>query len=123
MCASRWLIADQWQAAAQRQSLGHVHPDHQRAGQSRSACDRDGVDVAQVQMRLLQGCLDDGVNGADVLAGGDLGKHPAELGVDVHLRGHQAGADDAPVLHHRRGGLVAGGLDPQNAHRRRSSHL
>ena len=54
-------------------------------------------------------------------ARGDLRNHAAETGVLVGLRAHDVRKDlSAAVrlaLDHGRGGLVAGGLDPQNQHR------
>ena len=110
--------ADQRQPAAQRQSLGGVHPHHQRAGQARAARHGDGIHIRQPQVGLLQGRLDDGVDGADVLARGHLRENAAELGVQVHLGSHRVEQDHAPVFDDGGGGLVAGGLDPQDAGRR-----
>ena len=107
--------ADQRQAAAQRQPFGGVHPDHQRAGQAWAARHGNRIHVPQIQMRLLERRLDDRVDRADVLARGHLRENPAELGVQIHLGGHRIRQDQAPVLDDRGGGLIAGGLDPQDA--------
>ena len=107
--------ADQWQAAAQCQPFGGVDPNHQRAGQARAARHGDGVQVPQAGVSLLQGSLNDRVDGADMLARSDLWENPAKLGVQVHLRGDQARKDHPPILHDRGCRLVARAFDAQDA--------
>ena len=63
---------------------------------------------------------DQPIDDLDMGARGDLGHHAAISGMGGDLAHHLVGEDFAgPVAaqpHHRRGGLVAGGFDPQNAH-------
>jgi hypothetical protein len=82
--------ADHRQPAGQRQALGGVHADHQRAGQPGPRVTAMASRSREAHVRLLEGLLD-GVNGADVLARSHLGEDAAKFGVQLDLRGHHAG--------------------------------
>ncbi len=82
---------------------------------------RHGADVRPPAARLLQRLLRQRGNDLHMLPGGDLRHHAAVEGVHIRLGGDDVGEDLPPVLHHRRGGLVAGGLKGQDLHKRPSS--
>ncbi len=63
---------------------------------------------------FAEGGVDDGDDGAEVLAGGELGDDAAVGGVDGDLRGDDVRELAAAALDHGGGGLVAGALDTQN---------
>lgn len=50
-----------------------------------------------------------------MFARGQLGNNAAVFFMDVDLRGHHVRKDFAAIGHHRRGGLVTGGFDAQDA--------
>ena len=61
-----------------------------------------------------EGSVDDGDDGAEVLAGGELGDDAAVGGVDGDLRGDDVGELACAALDDGGGGLVAGALDAQD---------
>ena len=61
----------------------------------------------------MHGFADDGNNGAEVFAGGQLGDDAAVVGVD-ELRGDDIGEDFGAVAYDRSGGLVAGAFDAED---------
>ena len=75
----------------------------------------DRVDVGEVDARFDERLRDDVVDELDVRAARDLGHDAAEAGVQVGLARHDRRPHDAPVLDHRRRGLVARRLDPEDA--------
>ena len=95
--------------------LAMLMPTTSDPASPRPARHGDRVDLGQGQVRRGQCLLDDSIDRLDVLARGDLGEDAAVLRVQVDLRGDQAGLQRAPVLDDRRGGLIAGGFNPQNA--------
>ena len=74
------------------------------------------VEVAEPDAGRLKRLLHQRVEGLDVRARRDLGHHAAEPFVQVHLGRDEVRSDGEAVLHHRDGGLVAGGFDPQGDH-------
>jgi len=107
------IHANQWQLSAQRQSLGSIHPNHQRSCQAGSPGNGNGVDIRQAKVGLLQGFIDHRVNGADMLARCDFRKYTAIFGVQVDLSGDHIGKYLSSVLNHRCGGFITAGLNTQ----------
>ena len=85
--------ADDRLVSGQSQALGHVHADHQRPGQAGAAGGRDGINILDIQMGLLEGLIHNGINRFDVFAGGQLGEDAAILGMQVNLAGDHVGVD------------------------------
>ena len=99
----------------QGQGAGEGGSHQQRAGQSRTACEDDAVQVVHGSLRLGQRIPDDSRQKPQVFARGDLRDHSPELGVDL-LRVQDVG-EHGPVAQHGGGGLVAGSLDSKEEHR------
>ena len=125
--------ADERHVPRQRQRLGRRHTHQQRPDQPRAHGARHGVDAPLVDSCLDDGAGDDGVQHVEVGATGDLGHHPAVLGVQVDLGAHHARHHIGAAHHQRCGGLVAAGLDAEDervgtghdgtaAHRTASGH-
>ena len=91
--------------------LGEVYPHQHRADQSGGIGDRHRVDVLPGQLRGLQGLIRQGIDGLNVLPGGDFRHHAAVDFVDVHLGGDTVRQNGPPVDHNGHSGLVAGGLN------------
>ena len=77
---------DERQAAAVGQGLGGREPDEQRADQSRSLRDRDGIHIGERRPRVGERGLDDGHDELEVAPRRDLGHDAAEARVQVGLR-------------------------------------
>jgi len=95
--------------------LGEAKAHQQRADEPRPRGHGDTVDGVAPRGGVRQGLLHHGDNGSQVLAGGELGHHPAVGGVDLHLGGDHVSEQPRGGVVDGRGGLVAGALDPQNA--------
>ena len=65
---------------------------------------------------MIQGLLNHSHNRFGVPAGSDLRHHAAVQLMYFDLRGDDARKQRPPVLHDRRGGLVAGAFQTQNPH-------
>ena len=78
--------------------------------EARRIGDGHGVDVRPAEVRPVQGLVGQGVDGLDVLPGGDLRHDAAIFPVERHLGGDAVRKDLPPVPHHCDGGLIAGGL-------------
>jgi hypothetical protein len=51
-----------------------------------------------------------------MLPGSHLRHNPTIAGMDFHLRGNAIGENPNPILHYGGGGLITGGLNPQDFH-------
>ena len=69
---------------------------------------------AKVTPASRDGGADDGDDGAEVLAGGELGDDAAVVGVDGDLRGDDVGEGFAAGADDGGGGLVAGAFDAED---------
>jgi hypothetical protein len=98
----------------QRERLRHRDPDQERPHQPGSARHRQGVDRPEPDLRVRERLLDDRVDRLDVRPAGDFGHDPAVHPVDVDLGLDDVGEDLATIGNDRRGGLVAGGFDPED---------
>ena len=107
----------QWPAERDRQRLGEGDPHEQRSDQTRPLGHGNRVEMRPAYPAITQGPLDHTADVAQMLTRGELRHHAAPLAMDLHLGGDDAGTDlpgRRPRLAfdcHRRGGLVAGGLD------------
>lgn len=95
----------------QGQPLGEIHPDQQRADESRRVGDRHGVDIRESRSRLVQRLANHPADGLRVAAAGDFRHHPAIQLMFLHLGGDDVGQHRPSVHHHRRRRFVAGGFD------------
>src|SRR5947209_18620714 len=82
--------------------------------------DGDAADVVEAEVGLAQGLVDDGKEALEMGAGGDLGDDAAEAGVQVGLRGDDAGQDGRLLREHGGRRLVAGGFNAEEIHRKLS---
>ena len=106
----------QRQAAGEGQSFGEIDADKQTAGQAWAVGDGDGVQIAHMRDRgIRERVLDDGLNCENVLTAGDLRVDAAETPVELDLAGDPVAEDMAAVRHDRGRGLVATGLDSEDA--------
>ena len=100
----------------QRRRLGKVHAHQYRTDEAGGKGHGHGVDVIPCDACRGKRLVGQGVDGLHVLAGGNLRYHAAVEPVERHLRGNAVGEYLPPVLHHRHGGLVAGGFHCENFH-------
>ena len=110
------VYAEQGQTGGERQPLGGVDSDKQRAGETGAVGHGDAVEVGQLDARGLEGPADHRDDGEEVLPGSRLGDDAPEVGVDVRLGGDDVGDYPTAVLDDGDGRLVAGGLDAQESH-------
>ena len=90
MWPSRWLTAMSGRLLGEGQGLGVGDADEQRAGEAGAGGDGDGVEIGEGDAGLGQRGADDGNDGAQVLAAGQLGHDAAVAGVGGDLRGDDA---------------------------------
>ena len=90
-----------------RQALADPHTYQQAAHQARAASDREQVDVRRLDLRLLQGKVEQAGQPFEMVARGKLGDHAAELPVQVDLGVDHVGQHFAPAFNDRDGGFVA----------------
>ena len=94
--------------------LGVGDADEQRSGEARAAGDGDGVEIGERDAGLRKSRADDGNDGAQMLAAGQLGNHAAIARVCGDLRGDDGRKRARAALDDGRGGFVAGGFDAEN---------
>ena len=100
------------QAPPPRERFRSGQPDEQRADQPRSL--RDGNVVDPLEAGLAERLPDDRQHELEVVPRRDLRYHAAEPRVQVRLGRDDVGADFPVLGDHRRGGLVARGLDSED---------
>ena len=115
MCPSRWFTPTSGAPVASATAFAGSDPDEKRPGQTRPDRDGDPVQVREPAPRLLERLVHQRIERLDVRAAGELRHDSAEAGVQLDLAPDQVG-QDAAVLDHRDGRLVAGRLDPQDLH-------
>ena len=98
----------------QGERLGLAHPDEQRADQARADGGGHGVEVPARHPGPTERLADHRREELEMGAPGDLGDHPAVHGVQVHLARHHRRQHLGPTVDHRRGGVVARGLDAEH---------
>ena len=96
------------------QGLGVGDADEQRSGEAGAGGDGDGVEIGEGDAGLGQGGADDGNDGAEMLAAGQLGDDAAVAGMGGDLRGDDRGKRAGAALDDGGGGLVAGGFDGED---------
>jgi len=69
-------------------ALGRIYAHQQRAHQSRTACNRDAIQIVHAQMRFLQRRIDNAVNHVHMPPGSHLRKDAPIAPVNINLRGH-----------------------------------
>ncbi len=111
------IDADQRHVQAHREHLGGADADQQSADQPRRIVDGDAADVFEAYRRLLQRLVDDRQQTLQMGAGGDLRHDAAEAGVQIGLRGDDAGENHQLVGEDGRRRFVTGGFDGQEVQR------
>ena len=96
------------------EGLGVGDADQQRSGEAGAGGDGDGVEIGEGDVGLSERGADDGNDGAEMLAAGQLGNDAAVAGVGGDLRGDDGGERARAALDDGRGGLVAGGFDAED---------
>lgn len=76
----------------------------------------DGVEVFDAKLSIVEGLMDDGLDGFDVGAGGDLGNDATVSGMDVDLGNYYIREDVIAVFDDSGGGFVARTFDTKDAH-------
>ena len=112
---------NEWLAGRQRETLAGHEPDQHAPDQPWPGGGGDAVDLAWAPRLRAKRAGDQPVDDLDMGARGDLGNDAAIGGMrrDLaeNLVGENAPVAVGPQFDHRRRGLVAGGLNSQNAHR------
>ena len=99
--------ADERQVVRDRQRLGDVDSNQQRANQARAVGHRDGVKVLPAGPRLLERGVERGNDPAQLLPRGNFRDDAAGRRVQRDLARHLVGLDPATADHDRHSGLVA----------------
>src|SRR5207253_2264922 len=84
-----------------------MRPSAGPPGKARAASDREQVDVRRLDLRLLQGKVEQAGQPFEMVARGKLGDHAAELPMQVDLGVDHVGQHFAPAFNDRDGGFVA----------------
>lgn len=99
---------------SERQHFAIGHSDKQRADQSRTACDGDGIDLRELNISALDGLAHNRNNLPEMFTGSKFGNHTAVFAMDLNLRSNDARENPPPGCNHSGGRLVAGRFDPKN---------
>ena len=108
------VYGNQGLAHSQGRRLGEIHPHQHRPDQPGGIGHRHRVQILPGQSHVQQRLIRQGVNGLDVLAGGNLRHHAAIEPVQVHLRGDAVRQHLPSVPDDGHGGFVAGGFHSEN---------
>ena len=111
--AFEMVDGDEREVGAEGQGLGEGDADEQGSGEAGAFGDGDGVEIGVGDTGSLHGLADDGDDGAEVLAGGELGDDASVVAVD-ELGGDDVGEDLVAVADDGCGGLVAGAFDTED---------
>ena len=112
--AFKVVDGDEGDVLREGQGLGVGDADQQRSGEAGAGGDGDGVEVVEGDVGLGEGGADDGDDGAEMLAAGQLGNDAAIAGVGGDLRGDDRGKCAGAALDDGGSGLVAGGFDGED---------
>ena len=93
------------------QPLGVVDPHQHRANQPRRKGDGHAVHLPDGQPRVRKGLVHHAADGFRVAAAGDFRHHTAVQRLLLHAGGDHVGHHRFAILHHRGGGLIAGGFN------------
>ena len=104
------MDGDQGDSQGKGRRLGKAEAHQHRADQAGGIGHRYGVNIGAGAAGADQGLFRQGGDGLHMLAGGNLRNHAAVQGMEIHLGGDGVGQHMPSVLHHRNGGLVAGGF-------------
>jgi len=107
--------ADEGQRPGVSDRLGGAEPDEQRSDEPGAAGRRDAFHPIEGEAAPFERVFDHRDDVRDVIAGRELGHHPAVRCVHRVLGAHDARAL-ASVFQHGGGGVVTGGLDPEDDH-------
>ncbi len=103
------------QPPSEGQRLSRGYSDQEGPDQPRSCRDRDGTELGPCDSRLGEGLIDQGGDQFHVGSARQFRDDPAELGVEIDLARHHGRAHLIGVADHGSRGLVAGGLDGEQA--------
>jgi len=104
---------DEGLVGGEGEGFGEGDADEERAGEAGAGGDGDGFEIGVLEAGAVHGFADDGGDGAEVLAAGELRDDAAVVGVD-ELAGYDVRQNLAAVADDRGGGLVAGAFDAEN---------
>ncbi len=105
---------DEGKVVGKGEGFGVGDADEKRSGEAGAGGDGDGVEVGEGQAGFGEGGADDGNDGAEMLAAGQLGNDAAVAGVGGDLRGDDGRESARAALDNGRGGFVAGGFDAED---------
>ena len=94
--------------------LGSGDADEQRADQPGARCHTEELDVVERGVRFSERLLQDGRDELEVTAGRHLGHDAAVARMQIGLRRNDVGQDPPVWRDHRRSGLVARSLEPED---------
>ena len=114
MWPSRWLTAMSGRLLREGEGLGVGDADEKRSGQAGAGGDGDGVEVGERDVGLGERGADDGNDGAEMLAAGQLRHHAAVARMGGDLRGDDGGEGARAALDDGGGGFVAGAFNAKD---------
>jgi len=108
------VYGDKGKFAGVCEGFGVGDADKERAGETGAGGDGDGIEIGESDAGLGKGGADDGDNGAQMLAAGQLGDDSTIARVGGDLRGDGRGKRAGAALNDGRGGFIAGGFDAED---------
>ena len=105
---------DEREILGEGESFGVGDADQQRSGEAGTVGYGDGVEVGEGDAGLGESGADDGDDGAEMLAGGQLGDDAAVTGMGGDLGGDDGGERAGAALDDGGGSLVARGFDGED---------
>ena len=112
--AFEMIDGDEGKVVGEGESLGVGDADEKRAGEAGTGGDGDGVEIGEGEVGFSERGADDGNDGAEMLAAGQLRNDAAVARVGGDLRGDDGGKSARAALDDGRGGFVAGGFDAED---------
>jgi hypothetical protein len=118
----KMVYRNQRLAQPERQRLRKRNAYQQRAREARPFGHSNGIDLRIRHTRAMHRLAHHRQDRPQVLAAGELRHHAAVARMD-QLRSHHIRQHLRPAAHHRRRGLIAGGLDTEDEVGRHSSRV
>lgn len=108
------IDCDERQVLGEGERLGIGDADEECSGKTGAGGDGDGIEIGEGEVGLCKRGTDDGDDGAEVLAAGQLGDDTAVAGMGGDLRRDDGGECVASARNDGRRGLVAGGFNAED---------